>query len=300
MTAAYTIRNNNATQKHTESAQEFLSSITISQNTPTGTLFQFMLNPLDPLFRGTRLQNLAKSYGKFRFRKMKLTIASNFSTTVSGSLISGYMENPDQLLASGKNPDSLIRQVYATQGATSKSLWTPIDIVGRITDRNKWYNLDDTSNEVMQTTQGKFVIVVQSPVAITNTVSVPVMLDYTIEFTEPAIQNTGVEGLGTPFTYPTATFINRSSEEPGQYHLNTGGMTLPSGVVQYINGGLQLDTADGTEMASFMVYNNTAGKSTGFYATLESAIAASGGIVAAPLLGAKFTIPNITLQTVNF
>lgn len=91
----------------------------------------------------------------------------------------GYNTNPSASPPAG----NVINCVMSLPGAKTNSVWLPIIVDAGILDKAKWYNVDPDDSELMDTTAGKFIIVLQSPVDnITANISFPVMLDYEIEF----------------------------------------------------------------------------------------------------------------------
>jgi len=292
-TMAYTINNRTNINRHTERAKEYLGTIPISGNTPTGRAFVFALNPLH--YPATRFGRLASSYQKFRFRNCRLTIASNFSTTVSGSIIAGYMENPDQEIL----PEPYIfNQVFSATNGVSQSLWKPIDISARFMDKAKWYNIDNDSDEIMQTTQGKFVIVVQSPVAVTSQVQIPILLEYDIEFMGSATQPLNTSPFGETLTLTGSVYTQRSSEDAGEYHPTTPTTVVENVVYYFIEGAQQIKQTDGTlAFIQCMVYNSLARRSHSFYQSIGDASNLINKVIA---LDETFTLPSAYIAPVNF
>jgi len=205
MTQAFQIRNSTRDMSHIEQAAEVIGSITIGPNIASGTVWEFTMDPTN--LPGTRLEKLASTFQKFRFRSMRLCVASNFSTTVSGSIACGYAENPDQEFPAGA---LALNRVFACSNATIASLYTPLYVMGKVGDKSKWYNIDDDSDELMQTTQGKFVITLVSPVSLTASVSIPVTLEYSVEFLGRALQAT-VESTVSVFPAMDYTFLTGPS-----------------------------------------------------------------------------------------
>jgi len=148
----------------------------------TGVMQEVPLNPVDPFWSQLQLGQMARLYGKFRFKSIRLTSANTAGTAVGGAMTMCYFENPDQRLTTA---DALI----SNDGAVMGPLWQPTPVVAKIVDRGKWYNIDPDSEEVMQTTQGKFVFgCVIAPTA-ENSVTVPIIADYEVEFAEPTLQS---------------------------------------------------------------------------------------------------------------
>jgi hypothetical protein len=184
MEVAYTVSQNTNSRIHTEKSREYIGSITFGPSSPIGLSATFKMSPVGLL--GTRLASIASNYQKFRFRSMALTLQSSTTTGTNGLYIVGYSANPEFALS---NASGIINQVFAMPGAQSSNIWRTTTSHAKIEDRSKWYNVDEDSTEFMTTTQGYFVIVLQSPPTTTAPVVFPVILDYDIEFSGQAIQD---------------------------------------------------------------------------------------------------------------
>lgn len=265
VTSAYTIRNNQPTRIHVEKGKEYIGVLTIGPSTPSGTKHIIDINPI--WLTGTRIENLCRSFGRYRFRSLRLNIASNFSTNVSGSLICGYMINADQKLA---NYPSIFNQVFTSANGVSKSLWTPITVDARLDDGHKWYYIDDDSEEIQNIQQGKFVIVVQSPVDVVKDVQIPLLLEYVIELRDPT--NQSIREQSDTFDFPKASYVQRTTETKGEYHLTTGGAALDTGTMFLFDNPVLFPTANGNVDCRAMVYMADVGYSHSFYRTREDAV----------------------------
>lgn len=155
----------------------------------------------------SRVSNVSRSFQKYRFKSCVLRIQAGLPTTVGGLLVVGYCENPDYEL----DKENAARDIFALEGAQSKNLWTNIDSRANIRDRGKWYNIDLDSPEVMNTTQGQFYVCVQSAINVTGTMTIPIRLQYEIEFTGTAYQS---ETLGGAVTVPATIFESTSVKTP--------------------------------------------------------------------------------------
>lgn len=275
---------------------EYIQNWTITATTP-GKLYEIALNPVSTdLPSLLRLRQMASSFGKFRFKKAQLTIATNFATTVSGNYMIGYSENPDlQLATLGSN--DLSNQVY-NLGGRSCPFWSPVRYPAKFRDTSRWYNIDADSTEVMMTTQGKFVIAIQQMPSATLPLNIPVLLDYEIEFCEPALQNKTTLSYGAPLTKTATTFVQRDQELRGQYHVATG--PLPTNTVYRIMSGASIPTALGVVEASFVAHYTNAEYSHGFYRTFADAVNAQNPIVANVLTGDSFILDGLELRPVSY
>lgn len=217
------------------SGSDRIGGITFGPNTPVNTPIVFKMSPPD--LPNTRAASMAKNYQLFRFKKMELTVFSNLPTTSGGGYTTGYTENPEQGFSTGP---SLPGQVYALPNSIAGNLFVPTKMKASISDKSKWYRLDQDSSEVMNTTQGMFVICVESLTAITTAITVPVYLDYEVEFKGSAIQVD--QGFGTVLLYPalahTPGAINTwvLSAVPGEPALANNVLNVP----YLINPGFQV------------------------------------------------------------
>lgn len=260
MEVAYTVRQPSNRRVHRETACEYIGDFVILPTSTQGSSSKFMMNPLK--MPRTRLYNLARNYQKFRFTKMSLKIQSSTTTSTNGLYVVGYNSNPDAEYSQA----TAIPAVFDLPGAQSANVWRTITSVARIEDRNKWYNLDDDSEEVMQTTQGYFAVVVQSPTSATGPLVMPVILEYSIEFSGSAFNT---ENSSAPFIWPAGnwgynsvtgnyTFVPASGE--------TAGPIIPVGSSYLINPEYPVSVGDDEDTIG-VVMGTTA--SWTFFRTVE-------------------------------
>jgi len=180
---AFTIRNSTKASVHREQASEIIGYIGVGPNIPINIPISFYMNPLR--MNGTRINRLASTFQKFRFKYARLRVVSNLPTTITGMLATGYAENPEQAIPSGAD---IVNSIYSLANGTITALYTPVYTDAVFKDTNRWYNIDDDSEEVMMTTQGKFVLTVAFAASLTSAQTLPVVLDYEIEFMGAAMQ----------------------------------------------------------------------------------------------------------------
>lgn len=160
---------------------EYVGSVQIGGATPANTAQTFYLSPGGMV--GTRLASMAKLFQRFRFISAELLINCNMSTATNGSLVAGYTSNsdwePQPLRAAG--------QIYSLPGAKSVRLWTPTRVNAVMTPLvpNAWYVNDADSAEIMWTNQGKFVVAIESQANLEIVTTIPVMLNYKVQFALP-------------------------------------------------------------------------------------------------------------------
>jgi hypothetical protein len=251
------------------------------------------MSPVSDSLNGTRLAFLAGSYQKYRYRRLVLKIASNFSTTVGGNIIAGYSENPEMQLLDG---GAVFNQLFAMNGV-STSLFTPVNITGRIGDKNKWYNIDEDSAVIMDTTQGVFFVALQSAVTVTGTQTIPIMIEYDIEFKEPAVQ-TAKPTFQALQVWEPAGVIQRKDETRGQYHVETNPLTVNN--IYRIPEGVKILTKDGPEIAFWVAHFDNNVLSHGFYKTRQDCISAQNQIVSNIGVGGSLVLPaSIKIEQLN-
>lgn len=296
VTSAYTLKNNQQSTKSVNiRGSEFITGMKIHTTTPLGTLWKYALNPVNDLYQATRMRNIASSYNKYRFRHATLRIASNFSTTVGGNIVAGFSENPNIQLLSG---EAVFNQLWALDGI-STSLYTPASITAKIADKTKWYNVDEDANvnELMNTTQGVFYVALQSAITATGELSIPLILEYDIEFKENALQSDR-STFGGIHAWGEVTLEQRAEETRGQYHVSTGD-ALDLNVIYKIIDGVTIVTRDGPVMATWVAHFDNKNLSHGFYQTRQDCINAINPIVAHVNTSETFTIGPLKLTPLN-
>lgn len=198
---AYVIRQRCTKSSHVERGSEYIGQWSMGNNTQVGQVTKFDMNPIK-LF-GSRLRMLSLSYQKYRFRKMSIRVQSSAATSITGLYLAGYSSNPDFEINAG----SAFQQIYALPDAVSANTFRSVVCPAQIEDRNKWYLIDEDSEEIMQTTQGCFYITAIQPTNSTVQLVYPIILDYEIEFVGNAIQATTIRA---PFVWPAGTWAYSS------------------------------------------------------------------------------------------
>jgi len=181
---AYTIRQTASGKvEHTETASENIGFVTLSnQASAIGTIQEFALNP--SLYGGTRLAQLSSIFQKFKFLKADLVVATNQPATTGGQFVVGYTNQPEQEFSPGQNTLSTI---YALPGGEYVQTFVPTTIRSVLDSKQPNLFIDDEGNEKNTTQQGKFVIGVQSPTTAASIQTFPVILNYTIRFSDAAV-----------------------------------------------------------------------------------------------------------------
>jgi hypothetical protein len=236
---AYTVSQNTNRQIHTERASEYIGTVTFLPTGTPGEFVQFMMSPL--AWPNTRLARLAANYQKYRFRKICLKMQSSTTTAVNGLFVVGYNSNPDAELSIVNS----IPFIYDLPGAQSTNFWRTVTSFAQIEDPNKWYNLDLDSSEIMQTTQGYFAVALQVPPNSTGAVTFPVILDYEVQLTGPALNPINTIGVAV---FPSGNFGYNSVTGNFTFVQDTGEPSPPSlssGQPYLLNPMYNVPTQDG-------------------------------------------------------
>lgn len=207
-----TIQNNTSNAKLNIQRCELFGAFTVGPTTPANTVFSYPLNIAGPLFNNTVAQNFARSYQKFRFRSANLQFANTTGTNNGGSIVVGYCENPDQSIAS-------VQDVFNLPGSKIFPLWMPTSMPAMFKDP-RMYNIDADSDEVMQTTQGKFVIAIVAVPNTTGDVSYPLVFNYQLEldgsasqqFTKPSVTTLIAQSIGTGDSGGHGNFVTLNAD----------------------------------------------------------------------------------------
>lgn len=241
---AYTVKQTTKRRVITETAREYIGEFTISPSSLKGDSMQFKMNPL--LLSGTRIQRLASNYQKFRFTKLALTVQSSTTTSTNGLFIVGYNSNPD----AEYSRTSAVPAIMDLPGSISTNIWRTVTCSASLQDRSKWYNIDADSEEIMDTTQGYFALVVQSPPNITagTSLSMPVMLDYTVQFSGSAL----LDFSNSPILLaPAGRFAYNSATGNFTFTADSGEQPLPSttnGQIYVVNPEYPITTTFGANV----------------------------------------------------
>lgn len=183
------IRNTATNRPQYYTGQEIVGKMTFLNNTEfeaIGSQFPIGEYALSPIaYPGTRLSDMANTFQKYRFRRgTEFVIQTQAPTISTGGYCCGFTENADQSMGVGTAATNNISNLPgAISGPVWESLTTPI----AVGDQSKWYNIDSDSQELMNTTQGKFVFQQTAPVSVLGDGSARlygvVWLRYVIEFT---------------------------------------------------------------------------------------------------------------------
>jgi len=194
---AFTLTNTRLDRVVRDEGQVTLGVVSAASYTTPYTISQFSLNPAR---MNNRLYNLSRNYGKFRFTRAEITIASALPTSVGGSLSAGYCRNPDQEFTNYNQ--IAVDQVMSLSGSITTQYYSFSKI--RASLGNDWYNIDADSEEIMKTTQGKFVILQSAPTNITAEQDIQIFLNYSIEFKE-AVNQTAKSNI--TYRVPTIEYV---------------------------------------------------------------------------------------------
>lgn len=237
---AYTVQQNTQRKNTVLAAREYIGAFTVDTNTQIGAFIKF---PMSPASLGviTRIGRMATMFQKYRFRRLALTIQSSAATNTGGLYVVGYNSNPD---ADFQQINS-VPTIFDFDGAKSAAFWITTTSVARIQDASKWYNLDLDSKEIMQTIQGYFALAVQSRPAITGPLSMPVILDYEVEFCGASLNSASVPVATFPagsFGYNVITGNYTFTVDPSE---TVPVPTLVSGTPYLVNPVWPVDTVAG-------------------------------------------------------
>lgn len=179
----FIVTNNSSNRTMRYQRSELLTTLSLSSTDVAGPLTEFPLNPASDLFSGSQLQQLVRISQQFRFNRLSLRFGNTTATANGGSIVIAYTENPDQSISS-------LRDIFNLPGSKTFPLWMPADITAYFKNP-KMYNVDPDSAEIMQTTQGKFVIGLINPPTTTGTSSYPLFMDYEVSLYGAATQDFG-------------------------------------------------------------------------------------------------------------
>jgi len=196
-----------------------LQPLAVAQNTASGKIYSF---PLNPATMGGRISLMCRLYQQFVFESVELSLCPNVAPGSAGNYIIAYTTNPDQDFDSAL----AVQQVFALPGASNSPWWLASKCIAK-PDKSKRLNIDADSNERAMTTAGKFLVVNVSAPSVTGTVLVPVFIKYTIRLFGTAIQNT----IPTLAIFPAGTFTRTLTTSFFTFVPSAGEPALPVLVV---------------------------------------------------------------------
>lgn len=149
-----------------------------SQTVPKGekgTILQAVITP--ELF--PRLSQLAKSFQRIRYHRLRFEIVASWPTTSAGSYVSGFVKDATDPVRGSSAASTLL-----ASGGTATKVWQSTEvIVGRLPDL--YYTSSDPNSE-RWSSPGSFVIALISPPTVEGGVEVFVHWDITL--TEPTYE----------------------------------------------------------------------------------------------------------------
>jgi hypothetical protein len=189
--------------RHKEVGSEVVATYTmIPQPGQLGQIVEVLLNPEE--LPGTRLNQVARNYQKFRFNRASLCVASNLPTAVTGQITAGFTNQPTQKFTIGPNAP---QEVYSLPGAKMAQVWTPFEIRASL-DKKEPLFIDNTGSDLNTTVQGKFILTTSQVISTASPVTFNLLLDYDVDFYENAI----LAPVGAAARiWPSAAFTTRST-----------------------------------------------------------------------------------------
>lgn len=201
------LRTLNKASVHREIGTEIVGYVTIADK-PKKIVVQIA----PQLLEGTRLKALGAVYQKYRFKNLKFRLAPGIATNVSGQYTAGFSTDPEW------NPNEL-NEIFAVPGARNTTVWSPMEIVCDVThSRQPWY--ETSLGEAYDTIQGTFAILSSTAVNLNGEVTVPLVMDYNIEFQDTRLPKT----VGGKYEVSGATLL-----VPNQNDANNGLRTVVPG-----------------------------------------------------------------------
>lgn len=274
----YSYQNRVPEIQHSFPGSEYVTRYQVTSAMPAGlVLVNKYLNPM--LFPSTRLFNMARNFEEFRFIRARIIHIPVVGTAVDGGLIMSYFSNPD--FDVGTDPTTTL--------FNSGGYKTAIRLRGQVTAKldSVWRKCDPDSNEIMQTTQGKFVVAIDTPTTAAGTMTFNLIMEYVIEFRKPTTQ--------------TQTYSNVGTMAPASW-VNSGGGTFTSSVALsitpaigdnfLINPAIEIPGPLNSQTALYAQALNTGGTQFKLFESFDK-VGISGGFI---LNGNNF---NTSLLTMN-
>lgn len=237
---AYTLLQTSRGSIHREAACEKIGDFQYSQNTPIGSTVSFRLAPTH--LPGTRIQQLGGIFQKFRFRRARLVFRAAAPTSVGGTAVLAYNTDPTK----SYEPPNGAQNLFASPQAISTSFFTLATVEAKL-DTNTWFLSKLDEGEEDTTIQGAFHISMEVTPNVSAASSVPIYLEYDVEFKDSTQATTNVSAA----IWPSTTFGVRRTTTAGVFDVSlAAGETAPFptmtlGRLYQFNPALELATVDG-------------------------------------------------------
>jgi len=144
--------------------------------------------PIAPqMFKDSRVAELAKCFAKYRFTKFHLTVGGNLSTNIGGGFIAAVSPDPNIEVVAGPTAKN---EIMGWSGSVRSSYYNPVSAVLDVGRSTKWLNTSQSTqteqSQSLSVQQGIAVVLADGLISgITGSFSLPVSVQYEIEFDEP-------------------------------------------------------------------------------------------------------------------
>ncbi len=174
----------------TATGRESLGPITIPNNSnPGDVVFNVGLQPLSGLLLGTRLSNIAASYGRFRVKGCSLVIISSLAATQAGQLVAAILSDPQQEIPLTGGSEANIRVLSDSAGSDVFQVWSSgIAVYPGNQNVDPFYTNPLTVDDYL-TSGGVGYVATMDANSSGSAINVgEVFLDYEFEFSEPTLE----------------------------------------------------------------------------------------------------------------
>lgn len=237
---AYTLKQTSRGSVHRETASEKIGDFQYNQTTPVGSTVSFRLAPSH--LPGTRIAKLGQIFQKFRFRRARLVFRAAAPTSVGGTAVIAYNTDPTK----SYEPPNGAQNLFASPQAISTSFFTLASMEAKL-DTNTWFLSKNDEGEEDTTIQGAFHISMEVTPNVSAPSSVPIYLEYDVEFKDTTEETTNVSAA----IWPSTAFMVRRTTTAGVFDVSlAAGETAPFpamtlGRLYEFNPALELATVDG-------------------------------------------------------
>jgi len=206
------------TQRNAANANRLKAEETIGAYTLVQTLQEevepakILINPIN--FSSTRLANMAKNFQEYRVHDLEFTVFSNAPTTVGGLMATGSSSNPEHDIPADKIAN-ISAAIFALQGGTFSSLWTPIKV--KVNCSKNWLKVDPDSSQSINTCAGALFMSQISSTNMTGTIVCPVVLRYDIEFRSAQLAAPAPPSF---YEFPPCIFAKTNGPNAGTHYIS--------------------------------------------------------------------------------
>jgi hypothetical protein len=173
--------------------QDYIGTLLTPGTVNPGTnIANYLINPLAPLFAGTRLQAFGQLYEKYVFKRLKFHYAPAVPTTELGQIVLSYDRDVGDLTPEASQHG--IHEYLAMAGARTTAVWKPVTVDCPLTDTQDFFYTGYAGvGDMRLAYQGQFYVANVVNTAINRNLG-SIWVEYDLILMDPQLESVATEG----------------------------------------------------------------------------------------------------------